>query len=389
MSTDIDQLVSATPDTRERAVDFLRAFSILVVVLWHWVFSVTHWNAHGALTMPNPIGHVPALWVATWVLQIMPLFFFVGGFANCVAYRAHLRKGGTARAFVTSRLRRLLAPIGVMLAAWTAFDVLSAAAQPGARSVWQWGFVVFVPLWFLGVYMAVVALVPVTMRLHERAPARALVALGASVVVVDLVRFTSGVDAIGFVNVLLVFAFVHQLGYWYGDGTLVRASPRTHLCMVAGAVAVLALLTTCGPYPVSMVTVSSESGSNMLPPTLCIAVLGVLQAGLAMLIRPALNRWLARRRPWKAVVAANSVSMTIFTWHMTAYVMAVGLMRIAGHELLAQPTTSWWVERPLWIVLPGACLAVLLKLFAGVEIRSRRAAPRLARPRSAAWLGDR
>jgi hypothetical protein len=44
--------------------------------------SVTQWNALGALTMPNPIDRVPLLWLATWVLQIMPLFFFVGGFAN-------------------------------------------------------------------------------------------------------------------------------------------------------------------------------------------------------------------------------------------------------------------------------------------------------------------
>jgi hypothetical protein len=377
MSTvDIDELVNATPDTRERAVDFLRAFSILVVVLWHWVFSVTHWNAHGALTMPNPIGHVPALWVTTWVLQIMPLFFFVGGFANFVAYRAHIHKGEKPGAFVTSRVRRLLAPIGMMLAAWTAFDLLAAASRPGARSVLQWGFVVFVPLWFLGVYVAVVALVPLTMRLHERAPVRALVTLGAAVIVVDVIRFASGIEAIGFVNVLAVFAFVHQLGYWYGDGTLARASRRTHLCMVVGAVFGLMLLTTFGPYPVSMVTVASEQGSNMLPPTMCIAVLGVLQAGLAMLLRPMLNRWLQRRRPWKVVVAANAVSMTVFTWHMTAYVMAVGVMRIAGHELLARPTAAWWLERPLWLLLPGACLAVLVKLFAGVEVRSRQVAPR-------------
>src|SRR4051812_34076017 len=53
------------PTSRDRAVDFLRAFSIAVVVLWHWVFSITHWNDHGAMSMPNPIGHVPALWVLT------------------------------------------------------------------------------------------------------------------------------------------------------------------------------------------------------------------------------------------------------------------------------------------------------------------------------------
>jgi len=145
MSTNIDDLVDATPATRDRSVDFLRAFSIVVVVLWHWVFSVTHWNGHGALTMPNPIGHVPALWFLTWALQIMPLFFFVGGFANSVAWTANARKGGTTRTFLATRLRRLLTPIGVYLAVWTGFEVLAHLAIPGYTGVLHWGFVVEMP----------------------------------------------------------------------------------------------------------------------------------------------------------------------------------------------------------------------------------------------------
>src|SRR6185503_18797652 len=142
-----------------------------------------------------------------------------------------------------------------------------------------------------------------------RAPGRTIATIGAGVGLVDLVRFQTGVDAVGLVNVLLAFLFVHQLGFFYGDGTLTRCSRRVHWAMVGGAVVVLLALTTFGPYPYSMVTVDSEAGSNMLPTTVCIAALGVLQAGLALLLRPALNRWLARRRPWKAVVFANSMAM--------------------------------------------------------------------------------
>jgi hypothetical protein len=175
----------------------LRAFSIVIVVLWHWVFSVTHWNGHGALTMPNPLGGVPFLWLATWVLQIMPLFFFVGGFANCVSYRAHRRNGGTDRAFVGSRLRRLGRPIATFAVVWTMFELIAHSAVPGYRGVFHWGFVVFVPLWFLGVYSAVVALVPVTARLHERAPGAALAGLASAVVAVDMLRFGLDTEIIG------------------------------------------------------------------------------------------------------------------------------------------------------------------------------------------------
>ena len=62
--------------------------------------------------------------------------------------------------------------------------------------------------------------------------------------------------------------------------------------------------------------------SNMFPPNVCIAA-RCLPGRVALLLRPTLNRWLARRRPWKVVVAANSVAMTVFTWHMTAFVLAM------------------------------------------------------------------
>jgi hypothetical protein len=222
------------------------------------------------------------------------------------------------------------------------------------------------------VYTFVVLLTPVTVRWHQCAPVRTLVFMVTATALVDVMRFATGVDAIGFLNVACVFTFVHQLGYFYGDGTLTRISRRARWFMVGGAAAILVLLTFGGPYPVSMVTIASESGSNMLPTTACIAVLGVLQAGLALLMRPYLNRLLARRRAWKVVVAANAVAMTVFTWHMTAYLIAVGIMHTLGLNLLAHPTTTWWLERPLWLALPGVILFGLIKVFARFELRSRK-----------------
>ena len=105
---DLDALVDATPATRDRVVDFLRAASICVVVLWHWSLSITHWNADYALVMPNPIGYVPGKWALTWVLQVMPVFFFVGGYANLAGWEAVIRDGGGAVRFLGARIRRLL-----------------------------------------------------------------------------------------------------------------------------------------------------------------------------------------------------------------------------------------------------------------------------------------
>ncbi len=63
--------------------------------------------------------------------------------------------------------------------------------------------------------------------------------------------------------------------------------------------------------------------------------------------------------------------MTIFTWHMTALVGAIGLYQLVGGTLLTDATGTWWAQRPLWLVLPGALLAGLLALFARFELPRR------------------
>jgi surface polysaccharide O-acyltransferase-like enzyme len=161
----LDDLVDATPASRERVVDLLRAASICIVILWHWSLSITHWDRSGALTMPNPIGDVPGKWAATWVFQVMPVFFIVGGYANLAGWQAVVRDGGGPARFLRTRMRRLLLPLVPLLVIWGIFDVVVQAT--GRRSVLEWGVVVFVPLWFLGVYAAVVAAVPLTARLHQ------------------------------------------------------------------------------------------------------------------------------------------------------------------------------------------------------------------------------
>ncbi|QAY62613.1 hypothetical protein ET495_04360 [Xylanimonas allomyrinae] len=90
----LDALVDATPASRERVVDLLRVLAIGVVVLWHWSLSLTHWRPDGVLTMPNPIPDVPGGWAMTWVFQVMPVFFLVGGYANLAGWQAVTRDGG-------------------------------------------------------------------------------------------------------------------------------------------------------------------------------------------------------------------------------------------------------------------------------------------------------
>lgn len=371
----LDTLADATPPTRDRVVDLVRALSIAVVVLWHWTFSVTQWDGE-RLTMPNPIGEASGLWLLTWVLQVMPLFFVVGGFSNLAGWRSLSASGNAApgTTFIRSRLRRLGRPAGAMVLAWVAIDLVVHVIWPTAPSVLSWGAVVFVPLWFLATYGVITSLVPVTAALHERAPASTLALLGTTIAVADLLRFAGGLHAAGYLSTIAIWLFAHQLGFWWNDGTLTAMRRDGHVAIALFGLVGLVVTTNLGVYPRSTVAVEGEWLSNMFPTTAPIAFLAVFQLGLVMLARPALNRWLvASRRAWKAVVSVNAVAMTVFCWHMTALVAVIGMWHLLGFDLISEPTVAWWLQRPFWLITPGLVLVPIARLFWPIENRSRAA----------------
>ncbi|MFA9563504.1 MAG: acyltransferase [Acidimicrobiales bacterium] len=365
-TTSFDHIVSATPVDRDRVVDAMRAGSILVVVLWHWSMSVLTWTDDGSLSMPNPIDSIPGGWLATWILQVMPLFFVVGGYANLTSLHHRSRSLGE---FARERARRLILPLLPMVTVWAAADAVGLLLRgDDHRSVLEWGFVVFVPLWFIGVFAAVSMLAPITARLHRQAPLATLAGIAGGVITIDALRFATGAEVIGWINVLLVFTFAHQLGYLWRDGRLTRSAPL----LAIGSVVALALMTGFGPYPGSMVATESTALSNMSPTTAPIAAVAVLQWSLTMLAAPTLRRVLARAAVWRAVVIANVGAMKIFTWHMTALVLFLGLWSSLGLDLLTEPTGAWWLGRPIWVVGPGLVLTAIVAM-------GRRLAPR--------WIG--
>jgi fucose 4-O-acetylase-like acetyltransferase len=228
------RVAAATPVDRDRFADLLRVASILAVVAGHWLMAVVVWR-DGRVQGGNALSLVPGLWLSTWLLQVMPLFFFVGGLANLVSAR---RAGSWAR-FVRGRAARLLRPTVAFLAAWAVVaaalglaGVPEAVLRPVARLVVQ-------PLWFLGLYLLVVALAPAMLRLHRRFGPAVVVWLGLAAAMADLLGRVPGLGRVGELNYLLVWLFAHQLGFLYADGTLPGWSRRAHAVMAAGGLAAL------------------------------------------------------------------------------------------------------------------------------------------------------
>jgi hypothetical protein len=366
----LDSLVAGTPPERDRYIDFLRVFAIGVVVVWHWALSVLYWS-DDRWVMPNPIHAVPGSWLATWLLQIVTVFFIVGGYANGAAWWAAQRDGRGLAGYYSARMRRLLIPIGVFLAVWAGFEVAAHLLVPGYPGVLSYAMILFTPLWFIAAYVWVVALVPLTATAHARARWLSVAVLAAALVAADAGRFGAGIGWLGWLNTALVWVFIHQLGYFYRDGTLEGAGRRGAVGLVVAGVLLLVALTWMAAYPRSMVATVGQEHSNLLPTTLPIAVMSLLQLGVIMLVRAPVTRWLRRPRVWKVVVAANSVVLTVFLWHMTALLVVLAVLRALDVDLLTEPTAVWWLQRPLWVLAPAVVLATLVAVFGRFEMRGR------------------
>ncbi|HYM66980.1 MAG TPA: acyltransferase family protein, partial [Patescibacteria group bacterium] len=316
----------------------------------------------------------PAFWPLTWIFEVLPLFFFVGGFANYTSY-TRPRLTGPQAGFHERRLRRLLQPTLVFLAVWVGIEVvlnlLGAGGDGPIRSM-RIGYITpFESLWFLGVYLVVVVLSPATIRLHRRFGAAVPAVLFAAVAVVDAVANVTGVPNVQLANIPLVWLLPHQLGYFYADGRLARESPRRLLAVAAAALVVTALLTSLPFYGRNLID-SKVAILGISAPTVPFAVMCIGVVAGALAARPALNRWLALPRLHGLVGRLNSVVMTVFLWHMTAFFGILWLLYGLGLPMPARPDAEWWWERPLYVILPAVALVPLVWLFARFE-RSRPA----------------
>jgi fucose 4-O-acetylase-like acetyltransferase len=386
MTTRLNQLAARTPATRDRYVDFLRALSILVVVVGHWMIGVIYWR-DGVIGSSSAIGRTPWLWIATWFLQVMPIFFFVGGFSNLVSYRSSRARGESAWSWLRGRLSRLLKPSLVFVGVWAVVQVIlhladvGAATTPFLRGMRPPGATIpFGPLWFLAVYAGVLVLAPLMMWLHERFGMAVVVVMLVGAVLADVVGFTTEFEEARWANVAFVWFLPHQLGFFYADGRFARLSRRALWGMALAGLAALFLLTNpifgeagqrwfpdIGHYPKSLLGTDVEPITNTYPPTICLVAMAFWSIGMAMVLRERASRWLQRERPWKAVIFANSVIMTLFLWHMTAFLLAILALWPLGFGQQGDGTAGWWLERPLWVAVPAIFLVVLVAMFGRFE----------------------
>ncbi|MGW3134545.1 acyltransferase family protein [Streptomyces sp. NPDC001139] len=352
---------AATPADRDRAVDALRAFAILGVVLGHWLVTALVADG-GNLHTASPLQHMPRLAPISWVFQTLAVFFLVGGHVATRGHTAARARGVPYRTWLVSRLSRLFTPVAAVLALWTVVTVALLCSGTDYATVRTLAKLALSPLWFLLVFAALTAATPLVARLNPLWPL-------AVVLHVDLLRFGLGAPhSLGWLNLAAGWLVPYTLGAAWARGELER--PRAGWVLLLGGAAATAGLVLWAGYPASMVGVPGASVSNLDPPTLAAVTFGLAQCGLALLLRDRLRRAMRRPLAWAAVALANLSAMTIFLWHQTAMMATTATGLLAGRlpGLHTRPDDLVWVAyRLTWLPVFALALAVCWTTFRAYE----------------------
>ena len=378
--TQAKDLAAQTPESRNRYVDLLRAVSILFVIVGHWLLTAVQYEA-GQLTASNMLVTQPTMQWLTWLFQVMPVFFVVGGYANAVSLESARRRGDDYATWLAGRLHRLITPLLVVLLGWGALALLLQFGGMSGAVVQQASRAALVPVWFLAIYVAIVILAPVTHAAWRRWGFASFFVLVGLAVLDDYLFFAHEMRWVGWTNYFWVWLSVHHIGYAWRDDRL--GGPIRLLIYSALSYGLLVYLVNNGPYPLAMVGSPDPELSNSLPPKVTMLILGMFQFGLLLAIERPMQRLLANVKVWAGTILINSMIMTLYLWHSTlAVIVIAALFYLGGIGLMLEPgTAAWWYTRPLWVI---GLFVLLVPCALALSVFERRGRPKDA-PIPAAW----
>ena len=296
---------------RDRSIDAIRALSLVLVVLGHTVMGIVYWGEE-RLVLGNLLAIDSRLHWLTWVFQIMPVFFIAGGAANYLSLKG---KEITYSTWLWKRISRLLSPTLTYLVIMLSIGfIFTRFLSESFMQIYL--LMVTQLLWFLGVYIICTAMFPLILRLPRVV---SIVALSGAVVAVDVARFT-WVETIGILNFLFVWLLIMFIGTLFVN----PLSLRLNITFAVIVFIIELSLVLNDIYPVSLVGLPTETFSNVAPPSILIALHGILFLFVLSILKPAIIRICENPRVWGSVVSVNVGAMTVYLWHIPM-IMAIAI----------------------------------------------------------------
>jgi hypothetical protein len=237
----------------------------------------------------------------------------------------------------------------------------------GAESAANLGRECVALLWFLGVYLVVLAFVPALTRLRTgRGVAMVVTSLIAFATAVDGIRFAVGTPESGVANFVIVWLIPVAIGVGYARRLV---GPRAALAAAGMAFTAQVALALAGKYEVSLVVTGTDRMSNVSPPTLLLALHCTWMSCAFVAAAAAIRRWAERPGVWRVVAIGNGGAMTLYLWHIPAIAVAAVSLHSLGLDAYDVHAPGFWGLLALRAVVFAAVMALAFRLLSPLEHR--------------------
>ncbi len=357
---------SDAPPTADALPTVLRSLALVIVVTWHGALSTLRWDSHGPHA-GNALHLVPGGFLLTWFLQVMPLFFLVGGAVSLGSLRRNSERGGSSQQWVVARVRKLVMPALPLVAVGVLVAGFASPATAGLMKL------ALSPLWFLGVYVPITILAPSLYRLHARFGNRAVLGLVSATAVLQVFRLMGFENRPLWALALLCTWSCAFLGGFHLDGLRRNRLTAARLCFAGLLVMVMG---SAFGLPASMVAVRSESISNMGDVTVSLLGLIAFQAGLVGLFGDHLVRIASRPSISRLVRFVDSRQAAVYVGHLPLWVLMAWILRSTSYAVGEVADLRWLALRPVWFVMTVGCGAVAARMRVPISFRRARCSTR-------------
>lgn len=323
----------------------LRSLALVIVVTWHGALSTLRWDGHGPHA-GNALHLVPGGFVLTWFLQVMPLFFLVGGAVSLGSLRRNFEHGRSSQQWVVSRVRKLLLPAFPLVAFGSLVAAFASPATVGLMKL------ALSPLWFLGVYAPITILAPALYRLYALFGKRALLGLVCATGVVQGLRLVGFESRLLWALALLGTWSCAFLGGFHLDEIRSNRLTAARLCFAGLLVMIVG---AAFGLPTSMVAVRGVAISNMGDVTVSLLGLIAFQAGLVGLFGDRLIHIASRPSISRLVTYVDRHQALIYVGHLPLWVLMAWILRSTSFAVGSAADSRWLVLRPVWFLVTIGC----------------------------------
>ena len=318
-----------TSISRERFIDFLKTFGLLLLVFNSFSFLNINYSGGEYLIINNSFSSSNST-IVTWFTVGLPIFIFSMGFTNLIAWYSNVGRDGSQWNYLVDRINSLLGPVLVLIFAVSISlnILLRSNLIPNYLTTTEDGVISLVeftlwPLWLVSIYMVMVMFAPLTIYLHKKYPYPTLVLLVLLTIFIDIVEVPLNYSYIQVFNYLFFWLTIHQVGYFYADGKIQMFKKSIYFLSSLVLYGFLYYQVIFNEKVINFANYRLNSISNEDPPSAYYLIVSFAFLFLLISLQKNFVKLLNNRKVWLIFSHIHSNIYTIYLWHLISLVIVL------------------------------------------------------------------